>query len=56
MSSTRVMIERCIEIASPAFAVAGFLCLAQAITIYLTSTDASVSKGFVLTAREKRYG
>lgn len=49
------MTERCIEIASPALAVAGLRCLAQA-TIYLTSTDASISKGFVLTAREKRYG
>jgi len=49
------MTERCIEIASPAFSTVGLLCLAYA-TIYLTSTDASISKGFVLTAREKRYG
>ena len=55
MSSTRVITERCIEVASPTFSTIGLLCLAQA-TIYLTSTDAFVSKGFVLTAREKRYG
>jgi len=55
MSSTRVMTERCIEIASPAFSMVGLLYLAQA-TIYLTSIDAFASKGFVLTAREKRYG
>jgi len=51
----QIVIRRCIEIASPAFSTVDLLYLVPA-TIYLTSTDASVSKGFVLTAREKRYG
>ena len=49
------MRERCIEVASPAFSMIGLLYLAQA-TTHLTSTEAFASKGFVLTAREKRYG
>jgi len=49
----QIVIRRCIEITSPAFSMVGLLYLAQA-TIYLTSTDAFTSKGFVLTAREKR--
>ncbi len=51
----QTVIKRCIEIAFPAFSMVGLLYLAQ-VTIYLTSTDAFASKGFVLTAREKRYG
>ena len=45
-------IKKCIKVAFP---MVGLFYLLQA-TIYLTSTDAFSSKGFVLTAREKRYG
>jgi len=53
MKISTIVIKRYIKIASPAFSTVGLLCLAQT-TIYLTSTDAFASKGFVLAAREKR--